>query len=91
MTDITMVLTQAADGHVSGTFTATGTPGEQVCPTAGVCSLSSTIDGLNTVLQVSLNLIDAGTFTGQLTTTELRGAIRRTDISPVSFGRVVIP
>jgi hypothetical protein len=92
MSDITMVLTQTGDGHISGTFTATGTQGEQVCPATGVCSLSSKIDGLNTVLQISLNLIGAGSFTGQMTTTtELRGAIRQTDISPVSFERVAAP
>jgi hypothetical protein len=60
MSDITMVLTQTGDGHISGTF--------------------------------SLNLIGDGTFTGQMTTaTELRGAIRQTDISPVSFERVAAP
>ena len=92
MTNITMVLAQAADGHVTGTFTATGTQGLQVCPTTGPCSLSSTINGVNTVLQVNLELKDAGTFTGQvITPTALRGAMSRTDISPVSFDRLSTP
>jgi hypothetical protein len=92
MTNIRMVLAQTADGHVTGTFTATGTQGEQVCPTSGPCTLSSTINGINTVLQVNLELTDAGTFTGQvITPTELRGAISRTETSPVSFDRILIP
>jgi hypothetical protein len=92
MTNITIVLAQAADGHVTGTFSATGTQGQQVCPTGGPCSLSSTINGVNTVLQVNLELKDAGTFTGQvITPTELRGAMARTDVSPISFGRVSVP
>ena len=89
LSDITMVLTQTSDGHVSGTFTATGTSGPQVCPTTGPCTLSSTINGANTVLQVNLILKDAGTFTGQIITpTHLRGTMTSTDNAIVEFDRI---
>ena len=92
MSNITMVLVQASDGHVTGTFTATGTQGQQVCPTTGPCTLSSTINGVNTVLQVNLELKDAGTFTGQvITPMELRGTMTRTDNSLISFDRMLTP
>jgi hypothetical protein len=92
MTDITMVLQQAADGLVTGTFTATGTQDEQVCPTIGPCTLSSTINGANTVLQVNLELKDAGTFTGQvITSTALRGTMTRVGSALVEFARTAGP
>ena len=92
MTNITMVLNQTPDGHVTGTFTATGTSGQQVCPTTGPCALSSTIDGANTVLQVNLELKNAGTFTGQIiTTARLRGTMTRSANSLVEFVRTSGP
>ena len=92
MTNITMVLRQTSDGHVTGTFTATGTPGQQVCPTTEPCTLSSTINGANTVLQVNLELKDAGTFTGQVTTsTTLSGTMTRSERTLVEFDRTSIP
>jgi len=92
MTNITMVLTQTSDGHVTGTFQAMGTPGQQVCPTTGPCIISSTINGANTVLQVNLELRDSGTFTGQvITPTELRGTMTRTENSLVVFDRTSPP
>ena len=92
MTNITMVLTQSADGHVTGTFTATGTPSDQVCPTTGPCTLSSTINGANTVLQVNLVLNDGGTFTGQvITSTTLRGTMTMNENTLVVFDRTAGP
>ncbi|MDQ6872738.1 MAG: hypothetical protein M3037_12160 [Gemmatimonadota bacterium] len=92
LSNITMVLTQTSDGHVSGTFTATGTSGSQVCPTIGPCALSSTINGANTVLQVNLVLKDAGTFTGQLITrAHLRGAMSGSTTEIVEFDRIAAP
>ena len=91
MTNITMLLQQTSDGHITGTFTATGTPGQQVCPITGPCALSSTINGANTVLQVNLELKDAGTFTGQVTSSTLRGTMSRTASSLVEFDRTAGP
>jgi len=91
MTSITMILSQTSDGHVTGTFIATGTQGQQVCPTTGPCLLSSTINGANTVLQVNLELKDAGTFTGQVTTpTTLRGTMTRNENTLVEFNRTAV-
>ena len=92
MTNITMVLQQASDGHVTGTFTATGTQGQQVCPTTELCTLSSTINGANTVLQVNLELKNAGTFTGQVTTpSTLSGTMTRSERTLVEFSRTSVP
>ncbi len=91
MTNIKMMLQQASDGHITGTFTAIGTPGQQVCPTTGACTLSSTINGANTVLQVNLELKNAGTFTGQPTSTTLRGTMTRTAATLVEFNRTAGP
>ncbi|MDQ6770491.1 MAG: hypothetical protein M3Z54_10950 [Gemmatimonadota bacterium] len=92
MTNITMVLHQSPDGHVIGTFTATGTQGQQVCPATGPCALSSTIDGVNTVLQVNLVLTDGGTFTGQvIAPTILRGTMTRNENTLVEFNRTAGP
>jgi hypothetical protein len=92
LSNITMVLTQTSDGHVSGTFTATGTSGPQVCPATGPCTLSSTIFGENTVLQVNLLLKDAASFTGQvITPTHLRGTMTSTDNAIIDFDLVPGP
>jgi hypothetical protein len=60
-------LTQAADGSLTGTYTAIGTNGLQFCPATGPCTITSTVTGLNSVLQVFFYMTDAGTFTGQVT------------------------
>ena len=95
MTNVTMVLKQTSDGHVTGTFTATGTPGQQACPPVigiGPCTLSSTIDGANTVLQVNLELKDGGTFTGQvIAPTVLRGTMTRNESVLMEFNRTAGP
>ena len=89
LSDITMVLSQTSDGGVTGTFTATGTPGQQTCPATGPCLLSSTIKGANTVLQVNIELKDSGTFTGQLITSAiLRGTMTQVASEPIEFDRV---
>jgi hypothetical protein len=92
LSNITMVLTQAADGYLGGTFTATGTSGPQVCPATGTCTLSSTINGANTVLQVNLVLTDAGTFTGQIVTpTHIRGTMASSYGAIIEFDRIATP
>ena len=93
LTDITVVLTQASNGVVTGTYTATGTPELQFCPATGPCLISGELNGSNTVLQVFFYMTDAGTFGGQLEgSSSLRGAMTRiTATSPVEFVRVVDP
>jgi hypothetical protein len=88
LSNITMVLQQDAEGSITGTFTAIGTPSEQACPTTGVCSLASTVRGANTVLQVNLQLKGGGTFTGQLTTaTRLHGTMTSLENALVDFDK----
>jgi hypothetical protein len=92
LSTITMVLTQTPDGRVSGTFTATGTPGDQVCPMTGPCIISSTINGANTVLQVNLILTNGGTFTGQaIAPRALRGTMTANENAFVEFERISPP
>jgi len=67
MTSMSITLTQAADGSLTGTYTAIGSPSLQFCPATGPCNISSTVSGLNSVLQVFFYMTDAGTFTGQVT------------------------
>ncbi|MDQ6690281.1 MAG: hypothetical protein M3Z18_07205 [Gemmatimonadota bacterium] len=92
MSNISMVLRQTPDGQVSGTYTALGTQGQQVCPATGPCALSSTIGGVNTVLQVNLVLTDGGTFTGQvIAPTILRGTMTTNENTLVEFNRSAGP
>ncbi|HJP58473.1 MAG TPA: hypothetical protein VJ865_00675 [Gemmatimonadaceae bacterium] len=87
LTNVTVILTQKPDGSISGTYTAIGTPNLQFCLPTGPCTISGTVSGSNTVLQVFFELKDAGKFTGQLVEpTELKGAMSRVSTTqPVSF------
>ena len=93
LSDITVVLSQTEDGVVRGTYTATGTPELQFCPSTGPCSISGDLNGSNTVLQVFFYMTDAGTFGGQLEGPgSLKGAMSRiSETSPVEFVRVLTP
>ncbi len=78
MTDMSVTLSQTADGSLTGTYTATGTVPLQFCPATGPCRISSTVEGVNTVLQVTFYMKDAGTFTGQVITPgTISGAMSR--------------
>jgi len=78
MTNMSVNLAQAADGSITGTYTAIGTPGLQFCPATGTCAISGTIAGSNSVLQVFFSMSDAGNFTGQAVgSATLRGAMSR--------------
>lgn len=91
LTDIDLDLLQKPDGTVTGTYTATGTPGLQAC-NAEPCMLASSVEGINSVLQVNLELRDAGTFTGQLeAANEMRGTMTRTLNELIRFTRVPAP
>ena len=89
LTDVTINFVQTADGDLQGTFTATGTPGYQVCPATGPCNISGTLEGSNTVLQVYFELQAAGKFTGQVIAgNNLRGAMSQiAQIEPMEFVR----
>ena len=89
MTNISLTLTQAADGSLTGTYTAIGTAPLQFCPPTGPCAIASTVAGANTVLQVSFDMKDAGAFTGQvLAPGIIKGALSRINANdPVQFTR----
>lgn len=89
LTDVTVNFVQIANGDLTGTYTATGTPGFQLCPASGPCNISGTLEGSNTVLQVFFELQDAGSFTGQVVSgNNLRGAMSRiAQIEPMEFVR----
>jgi hypothetical protein len=79
MTNMSVTLTQAADGSLTGAYTAIGTNGLQICPATPPCAISSTVSGVNTVLQVFFNMKDAGIFTGQVIAPGvLKGAMQST-------------
>jgi hypothetical protein len=78
MTNMSITLTQAADGSLTGTYTAIGTAPLQFCPPTPPCAITSTVSGINTVLQVFFYMKDAGTFTGQVTGPGvMKGAMQR--------------
>jgi hypothetical protein len=78
MTNMSITLSQGADGSLTGTYTAIGTDGLQFCPGSGPCAITSTVSGLNTVLQVTFYMLDAGTFTGQVIAPgTIKGAMSR--------------
>lgn len=89
MTNMSVTLTQAGDGSLTGTYTAIGTTPLQFCPATPPCTISSTVSGDNTVLQVIFYLKDAGTFTGQVTGPgTMKGAMARMSTTePVEFTR----
>jgi hypothetical protein len=86
MTNMTVTLTQAPDGSLTGTYTANGTDPLQFCGPPP-CAISGTVTGINTVLQVFFYMTDAGTFTGQVTAPgTLKGAMQRINTTePVQF------
>ena len=89
MTNMSVTLTQAADGSLTGTYTAIGTDPLQFCPATPPCAISGTVSGVNTVLQVFFYMTDAGTFTGQaIGAGTIKGAMSRISTTePVQFTR----
>jgi hypothetical protein len=90
-TNITVNVTQNADGTISGTYTATAAPSLGLCgPTAvstAACPVTGTLTGANTVFQVFLAINGVGQFTGQLIGgTTLKGAMSRLGVTqPIEF------
>ena len=89
MRNMSITLTQAADGSLTGTYRVTGTKPLQFCPATPPCTITGTISGINTVLQVFFYMQDAGTFTGQVTAPGvMQGAMSRISTTqPVQFTR----
>ena len=89
MTNMSITIKQAADGSLTGTYTAIGTIPLQFCPAIPPCAISGTVSGINTVLQVYFYMSDAGTFTGQVSgPATLKGAMQRISTTePVQFTR----
>jgi len=88
LTNVTVILAQTSNGAITGTYTATGTPNLQFCPSSGPCSISGIIiNGSNTVFQVFFELQDAGQFTGQINGGNvLKGAMSRISATePIQF------
>jgi hypothetical protein len=89
MTNLSVTLAQAADGSLTGTYTAIGTNGLQFCPATPPCAITSTVEGTNNVLQIFFYMKDAGTFTGQVITPgTIKGAMSRISATePIVFTR----
>jgi hypothetical protein len=89
LTSIYITVTQGTDGTITGVFTADGTPGQQPCPATGKCTIGGTANGSNTVLQVFIDLQNAGVFTGQVVDlSTMKGAMARgSQVQPVEFAR----
>jgi hypothetical protein len=78
MTNMSLTLSQAPDGTITGTYTAIGTAPLQFCPATPPCAITSAVTGVNTALQVFFYMQDAGNFTGQLVAPgKLKGALSR--------------
>ena len=60
MTNMSITITQAADGSLTGTYTAIGTDPLQFCPATPPCAITSTVSGVNTVLQVFFYMTGRG-------------------------------
>lgn len=65
-TDFKLELTQTADGEITGFWSGHGIPVNGGCPPILGCEPNNTVVGSNTVIQVFLDLLGAGGFTGQV-------------------------
>lgn len=87
VTDFRLELAQAADGEVTGSWSARGVLVNGVCPPTLGCTPNNTVSGSNTVFQVFLNLLGAGGFTGQVESDgRFRGDL---DGDRITFSRAV--
>jgi hypothetical protein len=89
LTNVSIQLEQKSDGTISGTYKATGKKPTQFCPPKPPCSISDTITGTNTVLEVYFELQHAGQFAGQLIGADrLTGSMARLGfVEPIEFSR----
>jgi hypothetical protein len=88
MTNISVALSQAPSGSLTGTYTAIGSAPLHTCPLLPPCALSGAVSGVNTVVQVFFSMADAGTFTGQVIAPgTMKGAISHSKVEPIQFTR----
>jgi hypothetical protein len=65
-TDFVLVLSQAADGAISGSWSGRGIEENGACPPELGCAPANGVTGSNTVFQVHIDLLGLGAFTGQI-------------------------
>lgn len=76
LSQIRMTLVQEANGIVSGGWSAKGDGGSGGCPPAVPCDASGHLIGRNTMANINIELLGAGSFEGVvIDQTKLRGAL----------------
>lgn len=65
VTDFVLVLSQASDGALTGSWSGRALEVDGACPVHLGCAPANSIVGSNTVFQVHIDLLGAGAFTGQ--------------------------
>jgi hypothetical protein len=74
--NLEMVISQTADGTITGTWAGKVSPPHPVCPPDLEATSAGTITGTNTVIGVNLAILGTGDFQGQVIDgTTLRGSI----------------
>ncbi len=66
VTDFVLVLSQASDGALTGSWSGRALEVNGACPAELGCAPTNAIIGSNTVFQVFIDLIGLGKFTGQV-------------------------
>lgn len=66
VTNFALVLSQASDGTLTGSWSGRALAVNGACPAALGCAPTNNIVGSNTVFQVHIDLIGLGAFTGQI-------------------------
>lgn len=66
VTDFILVLSQAANGAITGSWSGRGIEVNGACPAEAGCTPTSDVIGSNTVFQVHIDLRGLGAFTGQI-------------------------
>lgn len=92
LSQLTMDVTQAANGTVQGQWAGTFYPPDAPCPPNLKPAASGAVDGANTVVELHLALLGAGDFDGQVPDDKtLSGSFVSCGIAyPFNFTRVVV-
>ena len=87
--NIRLDLTQDESGGVSGSWTGLGVQVDGQCPADTGCAPANNVTGSNTVLQLHLEVLGAGSFTGQVIAADaFRGNLARPSGNfPIRFTR----
>lgn len=91
LTDLTLDLQQTDEGAISGFWSGHTAPGDYGCPKLPLsgCRVKVMLNGEHTVLQIRLEILGAGTFTGQIEGDTMRGHLLQNIGSfPVRFTRL---